>query len=457
MKSFSSYDVLPLIHPESFLSPSAIDDTEALQQAIDTAADTGAIVQLAERIYTISSTLTLYSATIIQGTIPGYQNAADTYFTGSMIKYTASTGVAMRFLCQSNAGDTAIKNNAFRFRLSNFFLKCVSSSNTDIGLLFETNDDSTAPRHGLVESVKLSGFHTNIRIKAISYVTFRNIVVNDFISVGIHIAKASSNQIIEFAYFDKVNMNTSKRLGTRGIFIESGNNLYFDGIDINDCEKGIAFELALDTFNHFLNNINLSRCIKCLFFCSTGNFYMTRLSISNVSFSYPVWNGFSTQVDKYAGIWFEQLAQTSTGIGTVCDSIFSRIFDDQGRGSDFQFFLYVQRTSESRSDVITRCTFKDMRVLNPVSYNRAPRTFGMLNAIPSGTLTLPANQTSATSDIIDRHIFPASLLPPVLISPSVSGVSASVVHVGTNTSVKVQVTSPSSSPRSFDFFIPLLY
>lgn len=452
MSTVSTIQGLPVIRPESFLTSSSNDDTAALQQAIDTAANTGAIVQLSERIYTISSTLTLYSATVIQGSIPGYQNGSGSYFTGSMIKYTGSSDEAMRIVCESNQQDTQLKNNAFRFRLSYFTLVCGVSSNTATGISFATNDSTTAPRQAVVEFVKIVGFHTNIRIKAISYVTFRDIVVNDFTSVGIHIAKASSGDYIEFAYFDKVNMNTKKRLGTTGILIESGNNLYFDGIDVNDCEKGISFSPTVDTFNHYLKNVNLTRCVKCFYFCPNGG-YMTRISISDVSLFYPIWSDFS--ISQYAGLWFEQKPQTSE-MGNISDSIFSRIFDATGYASSSQYFLYVNRSSTSRTDVITRCTFEDMRVLNPVSYNRAPRKFGMLNATPFGSVTLPANQTSATTSIIDRQILPASLLPIVIISPAVVGATASVIHSGTSTSVKIQVTSASTSARTFNFFIPFL-
>lgn len=436
-----------VVRPEWFEGTNTT--TDHIQEAIDLATDTGAKVLLEPRVYNITSTLHIYTATVLEGTICGALDRSRT--TGTKIIYNGS-GSAMDFNCIN--GDDA-KNTCYRFKISNLSVSTDTTGSAATGLKFRATDIQTSPRHGLIENVIVNGFNNGIDIEAISYVTFRNLSIDNF-SIGINISK-QNNELLEFAYFKNIIMNrVSGTSNTIGINVKSGNNLYFDCIDINDCGQGFAFVSTSNIYNIFVQNTNITRCIKCIYF-EAGTNYMARFSFRDISIHYPTWPSCDSNT-IYAGFWFNMPSNYEGAHGRLTEGLFQAIFDSDTYNDSKHYFLYVERYSGSRTDVVSGCSFYDMRVLNPVYYNNPPRRFGIINANTSGTVTINSGSNSAELEIMDRTIFPPSLLPNVIVSPETSAtiVSANLKYTNNKTFVVVKTSTTSSQRRNFSFFIPFM-
>lgn len=456
------------------------DETSALQDAIDSAANTGAIVSLRPTVYTITRTLNLHSGTVIEGTICGFSTTG--YDNGTIIRFSSQTdSVAIKILCQNNSGGTAMQDNAIRFRLSNFSLNYVNTSannDTKVGIQLVSDVSNCSPRNGEIKGLRINNFDIGIDIEGGSYVTFKDISIGMFTN-GIRISSipvdsASSqnySRTIEFLYFDNISMecspdpgNVDGALGASGLLVESGNNLYFRGIDINDCEYGMSFISKKEMINIFVKESNISRCIKCLYFEPSGK-YMTRFSIEDISLVYSSWHNISNTT-KYAGIWFEQKGPHTATVdkGMLSDSIFSRIYDAYRYDGSNHYYLYVNRDNDARTDVITQCKFSDLRVLNPVIYNRAPRKFGMVNAYSTGTITLNRDNLSGNNlvkntTIIEKQIFQDAFLPEFFVKQIDTDIPATITieNQGSKTVMKVVTAWDSTKPvRKFYYHIPFL-
>lgn len=469
---------LPIVRPESYhpsLPTTDEDYTFALQTAINVAANTGAIVLLSDRVYKISRTLSLYSSTIIVGTNPASRRSEDDY-VGSVILYTGSSGAALKMSYINQK--TSFLQETLRFRLQNFSIRGVDSyneCNTAIGLQFDSDATSLSPRHGIIENIYITGFNIGLNIEAGSYLTFRDLQVDNFKTTGIRISMEpisstteAEKRLIEFIYFDKVNMNNWTigesenikfgHLNTTGISIESGNNIYFSGIDINDCEYGFKFYNNTDLFAIFLQYINICRCIKCLYFEAYKE-YMTRISVQDATLDHETWNRLKyDNTIKYAAIWFEQKVIAGNKQYTLGQCSFERIFDSMNYG-DNHYFLYAN-PEQNAVNPEKQCYFSLLRVGNPVHINCMPRRFEAMNIENKGIVTITHQNTIGTQTIASVKLFPDNIMPYVKVKPIDSNISAvgqiyyEVEDGKMKTKVKVIINSSYSNDLHFYYYIP---
>lgn len=456
------------VRPEWFACD---DDAEKINQSIKFASISGNKVQLLPKIYEISSAIKIYSGTVVEGTIFGAVDRDRTQ--GTRIKYkqndNVEKGVAMEFHC---VGEGYLET-CFKFKVSDFSLEYNDCADTlepslfaktqnFIGMDF-VNFSSCAPRSGMIENVKIVGFGVGINIQAISYVKFNKIDVDNCltaIKVG-GCNESGSFSLLEFAWFDEIIINVGNRYmseNVTGIELNSGNNIYFNEIDVNDCNTGIYFytnaERAL--FNIFMNRLNITRCTTCMSFYSKESF-ITRVNISEVTMDYSMYvrtsplDGVYQIPPELYGLKFSRVTPYMIG-----DSSFINIYESTKYTDSVPNHTSISVDTASGL-ALTSCSFDKMRLLNPIEGFVGLRKLGLLNFKSYGEITVPAGATqSALIELEETNIFKKGVYPMPIVTPVTDGEIPQTVFSEENAALKMKLVCQQTSAvdRKYRFYFP---
>ena len=406
-----------IIRVEWFKKSTDTDDSYAFQKCIDAASIGGNKIQLLSKVYYLSQTLQLYSGTIIEGTIMGAMDRNK--IQGTRLEFNLYGAKAMSF--DTKSGDN-YKTTCYKFRLSNLFIINTYQSDSDnslfgyeypntIGISFTSDDTATAPRNGTLENIMFYGFYTAIQINALSYVKFENISIS-CCKNGIVIDNNNSGKYIEFGWFNRIVINnlnipvgSSIANDVIGIEINSGNNLYFNEIDINDCNIGLYFNSLASLHTIFVNRMNVIRCNTCTYFHMEKS-HITRVKISEVTMKYGACtrNGGTSTKEFYYGFKFDR-----TSPYTISTCSFVDIADTECYSNSSYKAIEINEIS------LDTCVLDRMRILNPMTKVNAVRKLGILNFQPSGEITIPAQSNTGTVNLCNYNIFNDSLPTPTII------------------------------------------
>lgn len=454
------------VRPEWFACD---DDTEKINQSIKFASISGNKVQLLPKIYEISSAIKIYSGTILEGTILGAADRGRTQ--GTRIKYkhndNVEKGAAMEFHC---AGEGYLET-CFKFKLSDFSLEYKDcADNLESGQFAETQDfigmdfvnfSDCAPRSGMIENVKIVGFGVGINIQSISYVKFNRIDVG-YCLTAIKVGGRNENgafSLLEFAWFDKIVINVSNRKASEfvtGIEINSGNNLYFNQIDVNDCNVGYLIETQKDLFNVFMNRLNITRCIACMKFIMKEG-YITRLNVSEVTMDYSMYaraisDSAMIQIpSKFYGIKFERTIPYMIGDSSFNDIYESTIYSDP-------LLEYKSISVDTTSGLaLTSCSFDKMRLLNPIEGFVGMRKLGLLNFKSYGEITVPSGATQSNLiELMATNIFKNGVYPMPIVTPVADNETPQTVFSVEDSALKMKLVCQQTSTidRKYRFYFP---
>lgn len=409
-----------IVRVEWFKSSNDIDDTNAFQKCIELASINGNKITLLPKKYFISDTLNLYSATIIEGTIIGIIDRNRFQGTRIVLNIDPSITVpiaAMRFCTkQVNNIHSDYKTTCLKFRLSNLSIENSYPTGYSLenccALEFDTTANETTPRSGIVQNLYIVNFHTAINIKALSYVEFNTIYITQCRN-GILIDENIS--FIEFGWFNKIIINNGtlpiEENNVIGINVNSGNNLYFNEIDLNDCNIGFNIKTKKDLFSIFLNRINAIRCNTCInFHMEVG--HITRIKISEVTMGYGECNRKSgkSAINNYYGLKFMRNNSYTINCCSFTDIYDLASYTDSD--NIHYYSIYIDKIS------LDTCNFERMRILNPMHGVSRVHKLGILNFIPLGEITISSNSTTGYVRICSNDIFSDKIYPPLIIIPN---------------------------------------
>lgn len=391
------------IRPEWFYN--STDNTEGIQLAIDIASRVGNVIQLAPKIYTIGTSLNIYSNTVINGTLNGAFDR--NVWCGTTIRVEGSEiqESAIEFVCHRDecSSDKAYLKTCYKFRLSNFYLVNNSTVNNLVGLLFmsdyvpvSSDKSIAAPRNGSVECLRIYGFDKGIDIKDISYVEFNSIYISGFKSDGIRIRKkdpekcSKTDFCIEFAWFNNIiiaspqnNDNEGETSVVSGIHICDGNNIYFNNIRISDTTKGLYLESNQSLFAQFFNRMQILNCSDCIDIYASGS-YITRMIFSEI-----ILYGYQN------GIFIHGAERRILG-----DSSFYDIYDSAPH--DNANLINCNLTMSS-------LPFDRVRAINKIIFNDDIKRLDIINLKSKGTFRLPAGSTSVELNLGEYDLFNTQL------------------------------------------------
>ncbi|WP_281962439.1 glycosyl hydrolase family 28-related protein [Bacteroides nordii] len=378
-----------MIRPEWFgaVGDGINDDTQALQQAIKIASACGSVVKLSARRYLITKTVHIFSATHIEGTLPGSIDRNIQTGTSIEAKLTTDNIALDANASYEKNGVKVDPSGCYKFILRDFSIVNVNT-NSGIGLRLYSKDD-TCPRNGVIENVFVYSFATGLELNAFSYVKMSYMSITDC-QTSIHIDPKGG--YAEFIWFSNIYVNTNA-LNAVGIKIENGNNIYFNEIDINSCKYGFWANAVKSIYNLFVNKMNVTGCINSVWFYAKDQ-YIARVKMSEVSiYSFP---------NSEVGILFSRVAPYS-----IEDSVFTDLFDSVTTEADF---IRIEDMGMSSS------VFDRIRTYNKLSGLSHVKKAGVLSIPNSGTFIIPAGTTGSFTHTISSSS-PFDFAPMVIVSP----------------------------------------
>lgn len=452
------------VYVDWFHFANSTDDTQSLQLCINIASNNGNKIQLLPKIYIVSSTLNIYSGTVIEGTIKGTSNGTDVF--GSRIETELDNNTCV-FMFITPKGSN-FKTTCNRFKLSNFaiakqiglqkeYLHCSA-------LKFDSDESYDTPRTGEVSSMYITGFEKAIEIKALSYVKFNDINI-DTCKNGIVISK-EGGKTLEFGWFHRIIINNgllSADTKVEGITINNGNNLYFEEIDINDCNIGFNFTAKSDLFVIFVNRVNAIRCNTCIQFDMEQS-YITRVKMSEITLGYGACSRASdTQAisDMYHGLLFKR-----SGDYVISWCTFTDIYDT--------YTVENSRSIKIEEISLNTCNFERIRILNPMEGVSKVQKLRLFTFKPYGEITSPAITTSddpldlgqfvvrtETKELYDGILFtePISLTPivtPIGDSPIPSSVTVFNDYEANKTKMSITIGGEDNKTYKYQYFFPTM-
>lgn len=455
------------IYVDWFHCANSTDDTQSLQLCIDIATNKGNKIQLLPKVYYVSSTLNIYSGTIIEGTLRGTLDRD--HILGSRIEVNFSNkteeslpSCVLLFLTQT---ESTYKTTCNKFRLSSFAIvakddiaKSCSALKFDSQKLYET------PRNGEVTDLYIYNFHCAINLKALSYVKFDTIFI-DTCQNGIVIAK-ESGKTLEFGWFHRIIINNGSMpsdVFVEGITLNSGNNLYFEEIDLNDCNLGFNFTAKGDLFAVFVNRVNSIRCNTCINFNMEQGF-ITRVKMSEMTLGYGAcWRYDNTQAtsNMYHGMLFKRSCDY-----TISWCTFTDIYDT--------YTVANSRSIKIEEISLDTCNFERIRVANPMEGVSRVQKLRLFTFKPYGVITSPASNTNdhpldlgqfemrtETIELFDGIIFaePISITPivtPIGNSPTPTSVAVFNDYDENKTKMRITIAGEDNKTYNYQYFFPTM-
>ena len=378
-----------MIRPEWFgaVGDGINDDTQALQQAIKIASACGSVVKLSARRYLITKTVHIFSATHIEGTLPGSIDRNIQTGTSIEAKLTTDNIALDANASYEKDGVKVDPSGCYKFILRDFSIVNVNT-NSGIGLRLYSKDD-TCPRNGVIENVFVYSFATGLELNAFSYVKMSYMSITDC-QTSIHIDPKGG--YAEFIWFSNIYINTNA-LNAVGIKIENGNNIYFNEIDINSCKYGFWANAVKAIYNLFVNKMNVTGCINSVWFYAKDQ-YIARVKMSEVSiYSFP---------NSEVGILFSRVAPYS-----IEDSVFTDLFDSVTTEADF---IRIEDIGMNSS------VFDGIRTNNKLSGLSHVRKVGVLSIPTCGEFIIPAGTIGQYNHIVSSSS-PFDYNPVVTVSP----------------------------------------
>lgn len=421
-----------IIRPEWFgaIGDGVHDDAKALQQAIKIASACGSIVRLSARRYLITETIHILSGTHIEGTLQGSFDR--NVHTGSSIEANlTSDDIALDI--NSNYKEEGIEvdlSGCYKFILKDFGLINKKIDTPSVGIRLYSEGEKASPRNGAIENLFVNSFDTGFRLNALSYVKFHNISIG-FCRMAIHIAQ--TGLYLEFGWFSNIYINTDTPKAI-GIKIENGNNLYFNEIDINDCEYGFWINVLTSIFNLFANRFNITRCIYSMKFHAASE-YMTRSKISEISI-------YGTPDDGY-GILFSR--NNHYGFD---ECVFTDLFDAFPTQADF---IRIEDMGMSSS------VFDRLRTYNKISGLTHVKKIGILSIPNYGEFIIPAGTINNFSHNVTTRS-PFDFTPIIIVSPRRNfGISSTCSNTQSgNLSINISFQGVLQEPLLITYFFPQL-
>lgn len=369
------------------------DDSIAMQQCIDVAKNCGVMVYLSSKRYLMTRTIQLYSGNHIEGCISGNLDRNLQIGAALVFKLAESQKIAID-LYSSNNGVTD-PSGCYKFIINRIGIINLKEQISDVGIRLST-ENNTAPREGIIDNVFIRNFETGILANSLSYMKFSNICLFKF-KTGFKFDKVG--KYLEFAWLNEVYMNTNES-DAIGIDINSGNNLYFDKIDVNDCNIGVWLHADYPLFSIFFSRINLTRCVTCVDIKADSS-HVTRLNFSGITLDY-----FSH------GFVFDR-----SGSYNIGDSAFSEVFDSTSSTNKLFF-------NKDSSLGLRSCLFEKIRALGGVSGLSNVRKLEMLNVPSFGEFIMPAGVQSFVYTVVDRSVI--DFAPMVIVDCAVRNIAYSV-------------------------------
>ena len=453
------------IKVEWFRLPDAVDDTEALQLCIDIASNRGNIIQLLAKTYHVSSTLNIYSGTVIEGTHRGSRSG--NYVGGSRIETNINDNTSVFLFYTPN--EATVKTTCNKFRLSNLAIAKANSNGNVLAcsaLKFDSDDTHVSPRMGEVTNMYISGFQKAIEVKALSYVKFDNIII-DTCSSGVVLAK-EDNRTLEFGWFHRIIINNGSMPAeavVEGITLNSGNNLYFDEIDINDCNIGFNFNSKKDLFAVFVNRLNAIRCNTCVqFFMEQA--HITRVKMSEMTLKSGACKRSS---DAYAtnNMYYGLLFKTSDNkIMSWCS--FTDIYDISSEANSQSICNDYEKLS------LNTCNFERVRVGKPMQGVSNVHKLSVFTFKPYGEVTFAATEVNddplglgqfvvrtVTKELYDGILFaePITITPiviPIGSSPIPNSVNIFNDYENNKTKMTITIGGTNSRSYTYQYFFPTM-
>ena len=387
------------LRPEWFgaIGNGETDDSLAIQQCITEARYSGSMVHLLSKRYLLKQTIYLYSGSHIEGCIAGSLDRNEQIGTSLVFDLPEESDVAidLNSSVKDKEGQYIDRSGCYKFIIKRLGI-INNKIATNIGLRLISSDEQPVPREGLVENVLVYNFGTGLLINALSYVKFSQICLIGY-RTGIKINKIGL--YIEFGWFHDVYMNTTQSDGV-GLDIDSGNNLYFNEIDINDCKTGIWLHSEQPLFCYFFSRINLTRCGVCTAIEATKAF-ITRLKFSEVTLLY-----------SECGFSFDR-----KGYYNIGDSSFVDMFDSVD--TDKPLFWIKDNTLSLAS-----CTFERIRALGRIRGLAYAGKLNLVNYSPSGEFVMRAGLQSYIYVVESRSVF--DFVPSVISECSDKTLSYSI-------------------------------
>lgn len=438
----------PYIRPEWFgaAGNNIDDDYSALQKAIDVASRTGIKVLLSGKCYICHSTLKIYSNTVLEGEIPGSVDRRRQIGASIEFEQSALMGAPALLIKSETEENEVDPSGDYKFKISNVGFASIGDKGSwnSIGIRIESKKNSTKiiapPRQGIIENIIIRGFDCGISIDSLSYVMFRNISIENFVN-GIKI-NGESNSIIEFGWFKNIYLNSgqNEENTVSGIEINTGNNIYFDEIDVNDCKNGISLQADNNNrslFNVYFNRVNFARCGNCIDIYASNN-HITRLKFSEVTLDY-----------KNSGIHFSNYTDINNDINyCIADCVFDTIFDCL----TYDYECYMLNSELSLSD----CMFTNLRALNKIKGMQNVNKLTMTNFVPYGRFVMPANVVEVEYSIPPDESVVVFDFVPIVNLQAESDVNYSYRVENVQQKIKIIVTLDVASSQSiwFNYMIP---
>ncbi len=369
------------------------DDSVALQQCINEARFSGSKVFLAAKRYLLKQTIYLFSGSCIEGNLPGSIDQSVQIGSSLVFDLPEATDVAIDL--NSGRSSSIDISGGYKFiikRLGIVNYKLVSN----IGIRLISEEERPVPREGLIENVLIRYFETSVQINALSYVKFSQICLTDY-KVGIKIDKLG--RYLEFGWFHNVYMNTGEP-DSVGLDIGSGNNLYFNEVDINGCSIGIEIHSEQAIFNNFFSRINLTSCETGVSIRAVKNF-ITRLKFAEVTIYRSTY-----------GFLFDRCESYNIGESSFVDIIDSAENDG--------YFLMIK----DRSLSLSSCVFERIRVLGRIVGFSHVRKLNLINLDAVGEFVVSAGSRSYTHIVTNRSVL--DFIPSVIVDCNDKGLLYSV-------------------------------
>ena len=379
------------IRPEWFgaIGDGIHDDTKALQKSIKLASACGAIVKLSPRRYLIKKTLYILSGTHIEGTLAGSIDRSVQIGT-SIESDLISGNIALDL--NSNYKENGIimdPSGCYKFIMKDFSIINKNTNQDFIGIRLYSEGEQASPRNGVIDNLIVNSFDTGLELNSLSYVKFHNISIG-FCRMGIHITQVGI--YIEFGWFSNIYINTDTP-NAIGLKVESGNNLYFNEIDINDCEYGFWVNVLTPIFNFYANRFNITRCIYSAWFHATSE-YMTRAKVSEISIYGTADNGCGMLFSREMPYGFD-------------DCVFTDLFDALSTQADF---IRIENMGMNTS------VFDRIRTYNKLSGLSHVKKAGVLSIPNFGTFIIPAGTVGFFTHTVSSSS-PFDFAPMVIVSP----------------------------------------
>ena len=429
--SFANYVYLGFLNeylrPEWFgaVGNGLTDDSLALQQCITEARFSGAKVYLSAKRYLLEHTVHLFSGSYIEGVLPGSIDRNVHIGSSLIFDLSDESEVAMDIdsSLEDSFGEYVDPSGCYKFIIKRLGI-ISNNTTTNIGLRLHSSGEQPVPREGLIENILIYGFETGILINSLSYVKFSQICLNQN-KIGIKINK--TDRYIEFGWFYNVYMNTTI-LNSVGLDIDGGNNLYFNEIDINDCNIGIWLHSEQSLFNYFFSRVNLTRCETCVSIKATNDF-ITRLKFSEVTLSYTE-----------CGFSFDREEDYNIGDSSFIDII------DSVQNSNYLFWI------KDSSLWLSSCLFERVRALGRIIGFSHVGRLELTNMNSSGEFVMNSGLQSYTYVVTTRSVL--DFVPSVMVDCSDKSlfytVSVSNVSLG-SLSIRIDTGSNLSHNVQFNY------